>query len=179
MPEATLALAILALLLALVARIRTASHASRLDDLERDLQRQTHNLSAETEQALALQRRMLAKLASGEELDAEMIEEGRLWKDVTGPEALALAQQDGARILDVRTPHETAGGHAEGAILIPIEELEARAHELPHDDKPVVVYCAAGVRSAVACDYLSSKGHDGLHNLAGGFPAWTGLHAKS
>ena len=84
-----------------------------------------------------------------------------------------------SEILDVRTPQETAGGYAEGAILIPIEELEARARELPHDGKPVVIYCAAGVRSAAACDYLSSKGHDGLHNLAGGFPAWTGSHAKS
>ena len=90
-----------------------------------------------------------------------------------------MVQQNGAHVLDVRTPQETAGGYAEGAILIPIEELEARARELPHDGKPVVIYCAAGVRSAAACDYLSSKGHDGLHNLAGGFPAWTGSHAKS
>ena len=179
MPDAALIIAILALLIALSARFRAASHASRLDDLERDLERQTRNLSAETEQSLALQRRMLAKLASGEELDAEMIEEGRLWKDVTGPQALSLVQQDGAHVLDVRTPQETAGGHAEDAILIPIEELETRARELPDDGKPIVVYCAAGVRSAAACDYLSSKGHDGLHNLAGGFPSWTGSHAKS
>jgi len=174
---AALAVATAAFLLALVAWSRAASHASRLEDLERDLQRHTQNLSRETEQALALQRRMLAMLAAGEELDADMIEEGRLWKDVNGSQALALVQEAGAHVLDVRTPRETAGGHAEGAILIPIEELEARARELPNDGKPLVVYCAAGVRSAAACDYLSSKGLDGLHNLSGGFPAWTGSHA--
>ena len=59
------------------------------------------------------------------------------------------------------------------------DELEARAHELPKDGKPLVIYCAAGVRSAAACEYLSSLGHDGLYNLAGGFAAWTGPRATS
>ena len=179
MQYVTLALVSSALLIALIAWIRAAAHASRLDELERDLIRQARDLTTETERALKLQRRMLAKLAAGEELDAEMIEEGRLWKDVTGAEALALVNDASAHILDVRTPREVVGGYAEGASLIPVNELETRAHELPRDGKPLIIYCAAGVRSAAACDYLSSLGHDGLYNLAGGFAAWIGPRATS
>jgi len=174
MPDYALIIALIALLIALSTRLRLSSHASRLDDLEKDLPRQLRNLSVEVEEALTIQKRLLAKVAKGEDLDTSQIEEGRLWRDVSGSEALALLSDSGAHILDVRTQQETAGGHAEGALLIPIDELEARQHELPRDAKPIVIYCAAGVRSAAACDYLSSRGYDELHNLAGGYPAWSG-----
>lgn len=174
MPDTALVIALFALLISLSTRLRISSHGSRLKDLEEDLARQLRNLSAEVEESLTIQRRLLAKLAAGEPLDADQIEEGRLWSDVSGAEALSLATDSGAHILDVRTPRETAAGHVEGAMLIPIDELEARQHELPRDSKPLLIYCAAGVRSAAACDYLSSKGRDGLHNLAGGYPAWAG-----
>ena len=174
MPDTALVIALFALLIALGTRLKISSHSSRLDDLEKDLPRQLRNLSAEVEESLTIQRRLLAKVAKGEELDTDQVEEGRLWRDASGAEALALVTDSSAHILDVRTPLETAGGHAEGAQLIPIDELEARKHELPRDSKPLLIYCAAGVRSAAACDYLSSKGRDGLHNLTGGYPAWTG-----
>jgi len=174
MPDTALVIALFALLISLAARMRVSSHASRLKDLEQDLPRQLRNLSTEVEESLTIQRRLMAKLAAGEHLDADQVEEGRLWSDVSGAEALALVTDSSAHILDVRTPRETVAGHAEGAMLIPIDELEARQHELPRDSKPLLIYCAAGVRSAAACDYLSSKGRDGLHNLAGGYPAWTG-----
>ena len=173
------ALAATALLLALFAWIRSGAQSARLDELERDLIRRSHDLSAETERGLELQRRLLTTLALGGELEAEMIEEGRLLRDVSGKEALTLVNESKARILDVRTPRETVAGFAENAIIIPVDELEARAHELPKDGKPLVIYCAAGVRSAAACEYLSSLGHDGLYNLAGGFAAWTGPRATS
>lgn len=168
-----------ALLLALSAWMRSAAHAARLNELEQDLIRRTRDLSAEMEQGLSVQRRLLTTLAQGGELDAEMIEDGRIWRDVSGSEALALVNDAEAHILDVRTPRETIAGFAENAIIIPIDELESRAHELPKDGKPLVIYCAAGVRSAAACDFLSSLGHSSLYNLAGGFAAWTGSRATS
>ena len=179
MTTAALVLSLIALALALGAWLRSSIHASRLEDLERDLPRQQRNLSAEVEEALIIQRRLLAKMAKGEELDPDQVEEGRLWRDVSGAEALGLLNDSDAHILDVRTPRETVGGHAEGALLIPVDELEARMHELPRDKRPIVIYCAAGVRSAAACDYLSSKGYDGLHNLTGGYPTWSGPRSNT
>ena len=127
------ALAATALLLALFAWIRSGAQSARLDELERDLIRRSHDLSAETERGLELQRRLLTTLALGGELDAEMIEEGRLWRDVSGKEALTLVNESKARILDVRTPRETVAGFA-------------RRNALLHGALDVVVAEAATIR---------------------------------
>jgi rhodanese-related sulfurtransferase len=39
-------------------------------------------------------------------------------------------------------------------------------------DKPVVIYCRSGARSAQACAFMASKGYKNMHNLAGGIMAW-------
>lgn len=63
----------------------------------------------------------------------------------------------GGVLLDVRTPGEFADGHVAGALNIPVDELARRAAELPAD-KPVVVYCRSGRRSAIAAELLSAQG---------------------
>ncbi len=70
---------------------------------------------------------------------------------------------EGAVLLDVRSPGEFAGGHAPGAINIPVHELDTRHSELP-EGKAVVTYCAAGVRSKRAADKLRKLGHT-VHDL--------------
>lgn len=89
---------------------------------------------------------------------------------VDGPEAHRLVAA-GATLVDVRTPGEFASGHAEGARNIPVDEVEARMGELPRD-KPVVVYCASGRRSASAAAILSRAGYP-VRDL-GPFSAWGG-----
>lgn len=67
----------------------------------------------------------------------------------------------GAVLLDVRTPAEFDGGHVEGAKNIPVQELAARAGELPRG-AAIVVYCRSGGRSATATQLLRGRGHDVL-----------------
>lgn len=76
---------------------------------------------------------------------------------------------DGATLLDVRTPQEYEAGHLNGALLIPIAELEGRVTEVPQD-KPVVVYCRSGGRSTKAAHLLKERGYT-VHNL-GPMSAW-------
>ncbi len=76
---------------------------------------------------------------------------------VTGDEARA-AVAAGALLVDVRSPEEFAGGHIDGARNIPIDSLTGRMAEIPKD-KPVVVYCAVGGRSAQAAVALSGAGY--------------------
>lgn len=83
-------------------------------------------------------------------------------------EAHALVAE-GATLLDVRTPQEWERGHVEGAILIPIGDLEARIAEVPRNH-PVVVYCASGARSARAASTLAAAGYD-MHDL-GAMSRW-------
>jgi rhodanese-related sulfurtransferase len=74
-------------------------------------------------------------------------------------------------LLDVRTPEEWADGHIDGATLIPLQELEARAaSELPKD-ADIVVYCRTGNRSAQAADYLVGAGYTHISDM-GGIQDW-------
>lgn len=73
----------------------------------------------------------------------------------------------GALLLDVRTPGEFAGGRLEGAINIPVGELARRLEELGARDRPVVIYCRSGARSATAAGVLRRAGFADVHDLGG------------
>jgi rhodanese-related sulfurtransferase len=73
--------------------------------------------------------------------------------------------------LDVREPHETAKGIIEGALCIPLGQLESRWSELASADE-VVCYCALGGRSLQAAGLLRSKGVDNATSMDGGIQAW-------
>ena len=76
-------------------------------------------------------------------------------------------------MLDVRTPREFAEGHLEGAMLIPVQVLQARLGELAgHKDEPVFVYCKTGNRSTVAAKLLVDAGHTEVVNLRRGIREW-------
>jgi rhodanese-related sulfurtransferase len=87
---------------------------------------------------------------------------------VSGAEAHALVGL-GATLLDVRSPEEFASGHVEGAVLLPVDELEGRLSEVSRT-APVVVYCRSGGRSARAAQILSAAGYE-VHDL-GGMSNW-------
>lgn len=80
---------------------------------------------------------------------------------------------DDALILDVREPSEYASGHIPRARHIPLGLLAGRLNELEKfKDKPVLVGCRSGQRSARACGILKKAGFETVYNLAGGIMAW-------
>lgn len=83
---------------------------------------------------------------------------------VSGEEARRLVQ-NGARLVDVRTREEFVAGHLPGAVNIPLQELERRAHELGSKQEPVVVYCRSGARSARAARLLAREGYEAIADL--------------
>jgi rhodanese-related sulfurtransferase len=87
---------------------------------------------------------------------------------IDGAGARALVAQ-GATLVDVRTPMEWEAGHVEGAVLIPLSDLGGRLREIPRD-RPVVVYCGSGSRSARAAAVLSAAGYN-VRDL-GGMARW-------
>lgn len=88
---------------------------------------------------------------------------------------LDAALTEGAVLVDVRTPAEHEAGAVPGARNIPVDELRARAHELP-TDRPVIVYCQVGVRGHTAARLLTQHGHR-VRNLDGGYLTWHAAHA--
>ncbi len=78
---------------------------------------------------------------------------------------------DGARLIDVRSPGEFSSGHIERARNIPVGEIADRVDEIGNKDEPVVVYCRSGMRSAKAKSTLEAAGFTQVHNL-GGMERW-------
>ena len=86
--------------------------------------------------------------------------------------AEAKTMQDaGAFMLDVREPSEWNEMHMPGATLIPLGQLASRLNEEPKD-KPVVVVCRSGNRSAQGRDILSANGFSSVTSMTGGMKAW-------
>lgn len=85
--------------------------------------------------------------------------------------AAHAAVEAGGLLLDVRTAQEYASGHVDGAVNIPIDQLEARLDELGPKDRPVVVYCHSGGRSAYAKTLLDRAGYAEVIDI-GPMGAW-------
>jgi rhodanese-related sulfurtransferase len=76
-------------------------------------------------------------------------------------------------VLDVRTKQEFAAGHIPGAMNLDVNtpDFEQKVAALD-TNKVYLVHCAAGVRSAKACEKMSRKGFNFLFDLAPGFRGW-------
>jgi len=74
-------------------------------------------------------------------------------------------------ILDVRTKVENDMGNIPGHVNIPVDDLRERIGELDKS-KPVVVYCAVGIRAYIACRILKQNGFKDVKNLAGGYTTY-------
>jgi molybdopterin/thiamine biosynthesis adenylyltransferase/rhodanese-related sulfurtransferase len=76
-------------------------------------------------------------------------------------------------LVDVREQHEFNAGFIPGAVHIPRAFLEQQAEsKLPNKDAPIVVYCAAGTRSAFAAKTLSEMGYTDVTSANPGFTRW-------
>jgi len=96
------------------------------------------------------------------------------YETVSVPRAKEMIDADPSlAILDVRTEGEYAEGHIEGAINIPVEELEQRLDELDKE-RGILVYCRSGFRSEQACEMLIEGGFRKVYNMEGGIIAWMG-----
>ncbi len=84
--------------------------------------------------------------------------------------------QEGALLLDVRTPEEYQSRHIEGAQSLPVQELPNRLEEVQNllggdKQKPIVVHCKSGKRAAQAKEILIQNGFPNVTNL-GGIDDW-------
>jgi rhodanese-related sulfurtransferase len=96
---------------------------------------------------------------------------------------LFAALERGLPVIDVREPEEFEDGHIPGAVNIPrgLLEFEVDGHPavndrtdpaLSHRERPVVLYCLSGGRSALAAEALKRLGFVDPMSLAGGILGW-------
>lgn len=80
---------------------------------------------------------------------------------------------EGALIIDVRTPGEFKSGHIKGAINIPLDQLSLKVSDLKKKNKKLITCCRSGSRSGMAKGMLRSAGLDCVN----GGP-WDSLNRK-
>ncbi|MBS0205900.1 MAG: MBL fold metallo-hydrolase [Planctomycetes bacterium] len=89
--------------------------------------------------------------------------------------AAALAEQltevAAPFVLDVRSAKEWNSGHLECSHNIPLTHLRERMEEIPVD-RPIVVHCEGGYRSAIGTSLLAEAGRTNVSDLVGGMKAW-------
>lgn len=88
--------------------------------------------------------------------------------EITVPDAQKRYTQD--QILDVREGFEVAEGMIPGALHIPVGQLGSRLGDLDKD-RPIIVVCRSGNRSAAVADALNQAGYT-ADTMAGGMTAW-------
>lgn len=75
--------------------------------------------------------------------------------------------QEGALVIDVRSPEEFASGHYQNAINIPVDQVQSRIKEFGNPDTKIVLYCRSGGRAGSAKGVLDSKGFKNVVNAGG------------
>lgn len=88
-------------------------------------------------------------------------------------DAFKVTMQSGYVIVDVRTPEEFANGALPKAVNISVTSLDFPFEINKLDkEKPVMIYCKAGSRSARAAVAMKALGFDTIYELEGGYTAW-------
>ena len=87
--------------------------------------------------------------------------------------AAMLGKNEDVQIVDIRQLIEVQTGTVPGAEVMPMHTIPLRIQEIKQD-KPVVLVCRSGARSAQACMFLAQNGFENVFNLRGGMMGWAG-----
>lgn len=94
-------------------------------------------------------------------------------REVTPAETMQMRQSTPDLILlDCREPNEWNLGRAAGAVFIPRGILESNIEAAAARERPIVLYCASGNRSALAAESLQLMGYTSVWSMSGGFRGW-------
>jgi len=94
--------------------------------------------------------------------------------EISGEETHQLLQEnEPVVLLDIREKEEIVLGYIKGAVFLPQGLLHEEVEELlPDKNVPVVVYCAAGIRSLAAAKLMREKGYAHVFSMAKGIDGW-------
>ena len=95
------------------------------------------------------------------------------YKEVLPAEAVRLINKEDALVLDVRESNELGQGSIIDAKHIALSVLPEKITNLTNDkDKPIIVFCKMGNRTAQACKLLLNNSYTNVFGLKGGIAAW-------
>ena len=162
---------------------RCATLAKDLKQLKRDqyyTETRVKRVPEEIREAVQPLRWQVANMVEGKPVARDSIVNGRLYVDISAEDSQRILEGDHGVsetivVIDVRTPKEHAAKRLPGARLVPFEELDARyRNDIPDTADKVLVYCAGGDRSRLACDFLARQGYTNVYNVREGLQGWRG-----
>ena len=162
---------------------RCATLAKDLKQLKRDqyyTETRVKRVPEEIREAVQPLRWQVANVVEGKPVARDSIVNGRLYVEISAEDAQRILEGDHGVsktivVIDVRTPKEHAAKRLPGARLVPFEELDARyRNDIPDTADKVLVYCAGGDRSRLACDFLARQGYTNVYNVREGLQGWRG-----
>ena len=104
---------------------------------------------------------------------AELVDEAKQRiTEIEPRDAQTTHARGDTRFIDVREPNEYNLGRVPGAMPLPRGTIEVRAEAVLPRDRPIVVYCAGGSRSALAADTLQQMGFQNVRSMRGGSRGW-------
>ncbi len=86
--------------------------------------------------------------------------------DFTQEEATEIYERTNALLIDVRTPEEYRENHIEGAVNIPVYEIDNIKNEIIDPNKVILVYCKTGKRSKVVKQILIQNGYKNVYTFS-------------
>lgn len=94
------------------------------------------------------------------------------YRQITPQEAkVRMDKNPSCIVLDVRSPEEYAAGHIPSAVLLPVEQIEAKADSvsqiLPDKSAEIFVYCRSGKRAGRAAAALTEQGYTNVSSIGG------------
>ena len=92
--------------------------------------------------------------------------------EISVTEAAELLRAGKARLIDVREPWEFAKAAVEGAVLLPMSTITARAAAELDREEHLLVLCHHGARSFNVTAWLRGQGYEQAQNVRGGIAAW-------
>lgn len=93
--------------------------------------------------------------------------------EVDVDQAKVILDQGQAVFIDIREPTEWGSGIVRGAARIPRGVMELQIERfIPERSQEIVLYCAGGIRSALAARSLQEMGYENVKSMNGGFVVW-------
>lgn len=86
--------------------------------------------------------------------------------DFTQEEATKIYERTNALLIDVRTPEEYRENHIEGAVNIPVYEIDNIKNEIIDPNKVILVYCKTGKRSKIVKQILIQNGYKNVYTFS-------------
>ena len=134
-------------------------------------------LESELTRQIAIQRNHLVRVKNRGYLPDDFLQNGRTYLDLSPEKAWAMFKDPNQDFIFIDVSYSNfspEGPRPDECIHLPLEEMEARFHEIPNRSTPIIIISENGLRSILACEYLNSQGYFNCNNVSGGWKFWLG-----